>query len=228
MKEIKTRYGNVVVLQKWGDAWKEPVFKKQFLFGMAGFLLLLPIFPIFYQFIEQRNGFVPNDVVLKIIPAYDVSVPIFLITWAMASLVIVRALQHPSIFILFLYGFLLLNILRFISIALIPFNPPHDFIPIRDVISNYFYGDRPVTKDLFYSGHTATQFLIFLCLERRTDCIAALTATVVMGMLVLIQRVHFTIDVISAPFFAYLCYYLSLKIFKLKIRPDSYADSVFK
>jgi hypothetical protein len=206
-----------LMIARWENAWQEPIFKKKFLFGMAVFITLLPTFPIFYQYIEKRNGFIPHDIIIELIPAYDVSIAIFSITWLMASLTIVRALQNPTIFITFLYGFILLNISRFISISLIPFNPPSDFIPIKDAISNFFYGERPVTKDLFYSGHTATQFMTFLCLQKKTDRVVALTATFIMGILVLIQHVHFTIDVVSAPLFAYICYYIAVKIAGLKM-----------
>ncbi|HCN82890.1 MAG TPA: hypothetical protein DIT07_04620 [Sphingobacteriaceae bacterium] len=217
MRDYIIRQGGTIVLSRWENAWQLPVFKRKFLFGMAVFITLLPVFPIFYQYIEKRNGFVPNDVILALIPAHDVSIPIFLITWFMASLIIIRALQNPSIFITFLYGFILLHISRFICITLIPFNPPNDFIPITDAISNFFYGERPVTKDLFYSGHTATQFLIFLCLQKTTDRVLAFIATFMMGFLVLVQHIHFSIDVVAAPLFAYLCYFLAVKIAGLRM-----------
>lgn len=220
MRDYRIKEGSAIVLTRWENAWQLPVFKRKFLFGMAVFITLLPIFPIFYQYIEKRNGYIPNDFILALIPAHDVSIPIFMITWFMASLTIVRALQNPAIFITFLYGFILLNISRFICITLIPFNPPHDFIPITDGIANFFYGERPVTKDLFYSGHTATQFLIFLCLQKTPDRVLAFIATFVMGFLVLVQHVHFSMDVLSAPLFAYLSYYLAVKIAGLKMNSE--------
>jgi hypothetical protein len=33
-----------------------------------------------------------------------------------------------------------------------------------------------------------------------------------MGFLVLVQHVHYTIDVVSAPVFAYICYWLATKV----------------
>ncbi|HEY0895699.1 MAG TPA: phosphatase PAP2-related protein [Sphingobacteriaceae bacterium] len=201
-----------VLVSRWEQAFQERLFKRKLLIGLAFFVTLLSIFPIFYQHIEKRNGFHNNDILLDYLDSYDVSIPIFVVTWFIAILVIVRAIQSPSVFMTFLYGFIILNIVRCISISLIPFNPPPGLIPINDPISNIFYGHTYVTKDLFFSGHTATQFLAFLCLQKRRDRLYGLLATVVMGILVLIQHVHYTIDVLSAPVFAYFCYLVAVKV----------------
>ena len=208
----KIKQESTLLLNIWGEALQLPLFKRKLLVGLAFFITLLNVFPHFYQYIEKRNGIMNHDVFLHLIPAYDVSIPIFIVTWFMAGLMIMKAIKNPSVFLTFLYGFIILNIVRFISISLIPFNPPHDLIPISDPISNIFYGDTYVTKDLFFSGHTATQFLCFLCLQKRLDRILGVIATILMGFLVLIQHVHYTIDVVSAPVFAYICYWLATKV----------------
>ena len=208
----KIKRERVLLVQRWGQAWVEPWFKEKFLLGLSCFVTLLSVFPIFYQHIEKRNGFVNEDFILNILPAYDMSMPIFIITWFIAILMIVRSIQNPTIFITFLYGFIILNLARFVSISLIHFNPPPDLIPITDPISNIFYGNSYVTKDLFFSGHTATQFLCYLCLQKKINKFLALLATIIMGILVLIQHVHYTVDVVSAPIFAYICYIGSKKI----------------
>jgi len=205
-----------LLLSRWIGAWQEPLFKQKFLFGMVSFAALLAFFPVFYQYIETRPGFVNNDVLLQLLPAYDVSVPIFIVTWFMAILIITKAIRNPSVFMTFMYGFIILNIVRCICISLVPFNPPADLIPIVDPISNTFYGPSYITKDLFFSGHTATQFLFFLCLQKRFEKMLGVIATIAMGILVMVQHVHFTIDVLAAPVFAYLCYYLATKVYAVE------------
>jgi membrane-associated phospholipid phosphatase len=123
-----------------------------------------------------------------------------------------RFKQDPNIFLTFLWGFILINLSRFVSIGLIPLNAPADLIPIHDPISNHFYGPKFITKDLFFSGHTAAMFLMFLCLKKRTDKILALLATIIIGISVLIQHVHYTIDVIMAPVITYFLWIGSKKI----------------
>ena len=103
---------------------------------------------------------------------------------------------------------------RVITIGLIPLEAPKNLITLIDPISSHFYKVPFITKDLFYSGHTATMFLMFLCLQGRVEKAIALFATLCMGILVLIQHIHYTIDVVTAPFFAWLIYILAQRILK--------------
>jgi membrane-associated phospholipid phosphatase len=130
----------------------------------------------------------------------------------MALLTFSRFRQDPSIFLTFLWGFILINLSRFISIGLFPLNAPADLIPIHDPISNHFYGPKFITKDLFFSGHTAAMFLMFLCLKKKTDKILALIATLFIGIAVLLQHVHYTMDVVMAPVITYFLWVGSKKI----------------
>jgi membrane-associated phospholipid phosphatase len=123
-----------------------------------------------------------------------------------------RSLQQPIVFQATLYSYLLLTITRLLCIALVPLNPPLGLIPLADPLANIIYGEHFITKDLFYSGHTATLFLLFFCLERKSDKGILLLASVAVGVLVLVQHVHYSIDVLMAPLFAWICYYAGKKI----------------
>ena len=95
-------------------------------------------------------------------------------------------------------------------ISLISLNPPSGLIPLADPITNQFYGAHYITHDLFFSGHTTTVFLIFLCLKKKTDRLYALLASIILGLLLLIQHVHYTVDVLAAPVFTYAVFRLTL------------------
>jgi hypothetical protein len=202
---------------KWQTAWGTRNFRNKILAGILLLFTTLATFPFFFQTIEDRNGNVLNDWVLNQLLAYNMSLPIFIIIWVSTVFIFIRSYQNPDIFITFLWAYVILSITRLIVISLVPLNPPVGLIELKDPISNTFYGLRVVTKDLFFSGHTSTAFLMFLCLKKRNDRIVMLAATFVLGLLLLIQHVHYTIDVLAAPFFTYLIYLSAKQYFTYKI-----------
>jgi PAP2 superfamily C-terminal len=199
--------------EKWQAAWRSKKFRNKIFAGFILLFITLATFPFFFQTIDERNGPVLNDWLLNILPAYNVSVAIFIIMWASTVFIFIRAFQNPDIFILFLWAYVMLSISRLLVISIVPLNPPVGLVELKDPISNTFYGMRVVTKDLFFSGHTSTLFLIFLCLKKKQDKIIMLSATFIVASLLLIQHVHYTIDVLAAPVFTYLIYRFAKRYF---------------
>ena len=202
----------VSYLQKWKSAWQSLDFRKKMWGGIIALVILFSFFPWFFQAIERRQGILLNDWVLNVLPVFDASIPIFILIWLATLLIVVRFFQDPEIFLCFLWCYILLCISRIITISLVPLDPPRGLVPLTDRLANAFYGPKFITRDLFYSGHTASVFLIYLCLKRKADKIFALLATLVVGVLLIIQHVHYTIDVLAAPLFAYAMYLLGTKI----------------
>lgn len=190
----------------WKLIWAQPAFKKKVVTALALNMPILFFFPHFFQYIEKRNGVQLNDILLNNIPAINLSVFTFIIIWSFALLMFIRALQDPGIFITFLFSFFALSMFRIVTIFLFPLQPPHNIIVLADPINYFFYGGSVVTKDLFYSGHTASQFLIFLCLKRRMDKMLAAISTIIVAIFLLVQHVHYSIDIIAAPLFAYISF----------------------
>ncbi|MFM6943796.1 MAG: phosphatase PAP2-related protein [Bacteroidota bacterium] len=93
-----------------------------------------------------------------------------------------------------------------------PLNPPAHLIPLQDPLSNYFYGTSFITKDLFYSGHTAIVLLIgFTSVNKWLKFIFIMLA-IAIAFMVLSNHVHYTIDVLAAPFFVAFSIVVSKKI----------------
>jgi hypothetical protein len=207
---------------RWRLAWKEQKFKQLTLIGIVFFIITLISLPFFFNYIQQREGSQINDFLLNQIRPRNVSNLVFSIIWSMAVLTLIRCIQQPSIFLMFLWGFILLSFSRMISIIAVPLNPPDNLLELIDPISNTFYGSKFVTKDLFYSGHTATQFLMFLCLKNKWDKLATLISTFLIGALVLVQHIHYTIDVLAAPILTYLVFILVKKIITPALESLSY------
>ena len=192
----------------WSDAWQEPRFRNKTIIALLLVTIILILLPTFFAFIEKREGMVLQDFVLDAIPAIDVSIPTFVVIWSVVLLVFYRIYQNPRLFLVIAYGFILMCILRVLTISLLPLNPPVGIIALKDPIANIAYGgnDIFITKDLFYSGHTGNMFLFFLCLQRKWDKIIALAASFIVGILVLVQHIHYSIDVFAAFIFTYFIY----------------------
>ena len=197
--------------QSWKSAWANSLFRKQVYIGFVIFIAIFSCLPFFFHYIEQRPGITLNDWVLKDIPTYNVSVLIFICIWATLLLTLIRAYKQPQFFLLMLYSYCLLCIFRYITLYLVPLETPPNLIPLVDSLSNLFYGDKFITKDLFFSGHTSTLFLTYLCFNKKSDRYFSLITTVLVGIFVLIQHVHYTIDVAAAPFFAFIAYKITKK-----------------
>jgi membrane-associated phospholipid phosphatase len=192
----------------WSEAWQLRSFRNKTIIALLLVAIILIMLPTFFAFIEKRDGMVLQDYVLDAIPAMDVSIPTFTIIWSVVLLVFYRIYQNPRLFLLVAYGFILMCVLRMLTISLLPLNPPPGLIVLKDPIANIAYGGNGIfiTKDLFYSGHTGNMFLFFLCLQHKWDKIIALTASFLVGILVMVQHIHYSIDVIAAFLFTFFIY----------------------
>ncbi len=195
---------------KWSSAWKMPSFRWKFWIGMLIFIGILIALPFFFNAIEERNGIFIADIFLKWIPPHNVSVAVFFLIWSCCLILIIRIYRDPMMLLVMLWAYNGVTLLRMACIGLISLNPPAGLIPLMDPITNQFYGQRYITHDLFFSGHTTTVFLIFLCLKNKYDRIYALFASILLGFLLLVQHVHYTIDVLGAPLFTFAVYRLTL------------------
>ena len=193
--------------------WNSRYKRHQMIICTVIILGIVFILPVFFGYIQKRKGAVLNDWLLAHIPPHNVSVLIFSLIWGMVLLIVIRTIKSPSIYISFCWTFIFIYIVRFVTLSVVALDPPPGMVSLVDPLSSVFFGTAAITKDLFFSGHTATMVLIFLCLERRTDRIIALIAAFAVACLLLVQHVHYTIDVLAAPVVVYPCYRLTRYLF---------------
>jgi hypothetical protein len=194
----------------WSSAWRIPSFRWKFWTGMMIFTGILIALPFFFDFIEARNGIQMTDFILEQIQARNVSVAVFFLIWSSCLILVIRIYRDPMMMLVMLWAYNGVTLIRMACISLISLNPPAGLIPLADPITNQFYGEHYITHDLFFSGHTTTVFLVFLCLKKKWDRLYTLFASALLGILLLIQHVHYTIDVLAAPVFTYAVYWLAL------------------
>jgi hypothetical protein len=221
---------DISLKDNWKEIWNSPARKRKMLIGTLLMLILVYMLPFFFNYIEKRNGVLLNDWVLQQIPPHNVSVLIFAIIWGMILFAVVRAIYNPLIYITYCWTLIFVCIARLIAISLVPLDPPVGLIPLTDPLTGVFYGHAIITKDLFFSGHTATLTLIVLCLERKTDKFVALLALIAVAFLLLVQHIHYTIDILAAPIIVYALYrvtsyFLHKNTSKEKVIPKVYSEN---
>jgi membrane-associated phospholipid phosphatase len=204
---------SIAIRHEWQVAWNLPGFRRRFISGIILVVIVLSIFPHFFHWVEQRQGTVLNDPLLAVIPPHNVSVPLFILIWALSCWTAMRAVQNPRIFLIFIWSFVVLSAFRTLTITLVPLDPPAGLIGLADPLSNFFYGhDRFITKDLFFSGHTSTMFLLYFCLTGRGDKRAALVVTFGVAFLLLVQHVHYTLDILGGFLFGWVSWLIGSRI----------------
>ena len=202
----------IEVRQEWQEAWHVTAFRRRILTGLVILTGLLSLLPRFFQTVERRNGVVLNDPLLRLLPPHNVSTLLFVIIWTFTAYCTFRAAQTPRMFLNYLWSFIFLTAFRMLTITLVPLNPPAGLIGLVDPLSNFFYGsDKFVTKDLFFSGHTSSVFLLYLTVPGKTDKKLALVVTAIVGFLLLVQHVHYTLDVLGGLLFCWISYQIATR-----------------
>ncbi len=197
---FKSIYSNMELLVK--KEYYIPI-----LFGLVCFF-------VSYEYISYMGSLATNlaaqspttDQVLNILPKIDTSY------------------MHVQIFVLFKYLFFISLIFFVRYIPFILFSSVTlsilraTFVPMTNIgfpegqpliDSNYTFGG-----DLFFSGHTAIPFLWALIFwDNKYLRYFFFLSSFVFGLSALLGRFHYSIDVFSAPFFAYCVYAFSKSIF---------------
>lgn len=198
--------------------WKNYFSNVKYRIYFISALLYFSIFPWkaddFFQFIQKRPGISLNDPILDALPAQNHSYLIFGIIYLAVIFLIIRLAKDPQRFTWFAWAFNIETTFRFICIYLIPLNPPFQLIELHDPLAEIFiYGENlAITKDLFFSGHTATMVFVCFFLTNKVEKWIAYGATGILILLLLLQHIHYSIDILGAFFFTGISIFIAKKV----------------
>ena len=174
-------------------------------------------FSQFLQFVEQRDGVSLPDPLLKAFNPIDLTWLIFTLIYLSMILFLFNVRKEPNKLMTALQAYGLMIIFRTIAMYLVPLEPPDTLLLLNDPFVQLFGKGEILTKDLFFSGHTGTLFLLFLLAENKTYKIILLISTITVGLAVLLQHVHYSIDVFIAPFVAYGAFRVETNMHRKKV-----------
>jgi membrane-associated phospholipid phosphatase len=157
----------------------------------------------FLEFVEARPGVVLADPVLALLPPRDLTWLTFGLIYLGLALGVARLSAEPRLLVVALRAYVVMVLFRIAAMGVTPLEAPPGMIPLHDPLVRLFGPGKLLAKDLFFSGHTSTLFLLALAVPGRRWKTLFLACAAAVGISVLWQHVHYTIDVLVAPFFAY-------------------------
>jgi hypothetical protein len=203
-RDAETRRGRLAAA--WRAAWRSRSLRAQIVatpLGVAGALAALSAFLVR---IEARPGVVLPDPLLAAFRPRNCTGFTFGAVYLALALGLTVLAFRPRALLIGLQAYIVMIGLRMLLMVFTPLAPPLDAIPLADPIIETLGTGRPVTRDLFFSGHTSTLFLLFLCVPGRRSKALLLVATAFVAGAVLLQHVHYTVDVLVAPLCAFASY----------------------
>jgi hypothetical protein len=194
--------------------WKREFAEYKFLIFLSLIIFAIATYLDYLSGIYTTNSaktvFV-NDLILDHIGPFNLG---FLYVWGYTFLFLAIFIYpiffHIRTLHIVISNFSLLVMLRAVFVLLTHLQTPHDAI-----IVNFpgIFEKLSFQNDMFFSGHTAIPFLGFLMYKKKIRYMF-LFGSVIMGSVVLLMHVHYSIDVFGAFFMTYGSY----KIGNLLIR----------
>lgn len=191
----------------WKSKLSHSHFRARFLYTLLVLFLVLRIFTWFVVQNESREGVILDDPVFKLFTAVDLNIPIFALIYLSLVFGLISLSFRPEWLLVALQTYCLMVIFRMVMMYVTPLDVPEGTIDLEDpLVFLIGTGGLKLTKDLFFSGHTATLFILFLTAQNKKLKYVFLICTILVGLFVILQKVHFTVDVLVAPFVSYVSY----------------------
>ena len=198
----------------WKEALQQARYRNLLIYIIVFAILFFAFIPSYFQFIESKQGRLLNDPLLNLLPAFDLSIPIFFLIYSIVLSTAIVNIRKPHTILMIMGTYCSVNFLRLISMFMFTLEPPTGWVMLHDPIVSLIAYEPAFAKDLFFSGHIATLMVTLLPEPNRVFKRIKIAVTIIVGVLLLIQHIHYTIDVIAAPVFTYLSYKVMQRLMK--------------
>ena len=198
----------------WRQAWKSKEFRLQLICVLSVIFAMAFAAPFFFDFIESREGVIIGDPILDLFPSRNVSWLVFFILYSGVVLGLYSNLLKPVCLLQAFETYAMVMLMRIVTLTFLALEPPHGYIPLREpVVQMFFTSDgRIISKDLFFSGHMSTLLSLVFTVGKTIVRRVLILFSVILAVLLLIQRVHYTIDLLAAPVGTFLSWLMAKKI----------------
>ena len=165
-------------------------------------MAVLLVYGRFVRWVEQRPGVVLPDPVLELFAPRNLTWVIFVLIYAGLFTAILTLAWRAERLLFGLQSYAAMVLLRMVALWLVPLEPPQHMVPLVDPFVHVLGPGALLTNDLFFSGHTASLFVLYLVAPHGWPRNFLLMGTAVVACCVLLQHIHYSIDVLGALVFA--------------------------
>ena len=233
------------MIKTWSNFLSQKRNLNETVFTFFVFGIISLVFSYFLIWVETRVPYLGEFIdPLFFWDPIDFSIPTFILTYGIIMCYIFFHLKSPLKVIHFIQMITFIVLCRIISLTLIQFDAPQivwstveaanidgqTMIQLTDPIlnniiyhKNEFLNSNPIYThhDLFFSGHTAKCLLASLLYENKKIKILFIILTCIMAIFLILQHVHYSIDVFFAPIVTFLAIYLHSKWINFKSKKKS-------
>lgn len=195
-----------IFFSHWKKFFGDPVSRIEFVITVSLLVITVYSFSRYLLFNESRQGALLDDPLMKYFTAIDLNALLFFAIYSSLLIGFISFSFYPEQLMTAFQTYTLLVLFRMSSMYLIPLEPPVGCIDLQDPVVFILGTGQKIIKDLFYSGHTSTAFMLFQIARNRILKSYFLIATITVGISVILQKAHYTIDVYAGLIYSFSSY----------------------
>jgi membrane-associated phospholipid phosphatase len=187
----------------WHEAWNDARLRPQIVTAPLLLWIVLRELSRFLVWVERRPGASLSDPILALVSPRDATWLVFGLIYVAITITLADVWRRPRALVIGVQSYVLMIVMRMAAMYVTALEPPAGMIALRDPLTETLATGTLLTRDLFFSGHTSTVFLMFLITRDRRFKPVLLVCAAGVAAGVLMQHVHYTVDVLVAPLFAF-------------------------
>jgi membrane-associated phospholipid phosphatase len=189
---------------------------RQFIYSLVFLIFIIFLFNRFLDWNEDRPGIIFNDPLFQFYRGMNLSIVITSCIYSAIGFYIFYYRLHPENLSRAVLAYAIIIVLRMITIYFVPLYCDSDAVKLEDpFLNNLVYPNNYVERDLFFSGHAAMMFVLFWGFSNVMIKRIYLIIAFLVSIMLVLQKVHFSIDVIAAPFFSWIALRLTDKLLEI-------------
>lgn len=203
----------------WSDLkfnWKRFISRKNSLFELIFCIILFVCVTMLFKnnlvTYESMPGVRLDDFLLKNIKAINLSIYVFVLLYTVVFYNYLFLFAYPRLLVCFFIFYSTALLIRFTLLSFIHLEAPDYLVYLSDpMLDSVTYNGVKITKDLFFSGHMVTIFCCYFAMPNRTIKYLFLACSIILALMLIIQHVHYTIDLLGAYIAVFILYRIYFK-----------------